>query len=224
MKVQTEFIDSETCKSLTHIKKDSVELTLMRCGYEECDAGHIYGPHKKSYYMLYGVTEGTCIAKIDGCSYQLEKQDIIMTFPEQECRFQAASDEKWSCVWLGFSGMKAHECAIYSGFSVENPVLRIEHVEQIRKAVERMIEAREETFSNLLVRNGLLKIFFAELIEFHNRKYIEEQLESVKDTGSMQFIKELGLLLLIIGAINLVAYKIRYYYTARAAEGLDERG
>ena len=48
--------------------------------------------------------------------------------------------------------------------------------------------------------------------------------ESVKDTGSVQFIKELGLLLLIIGAINLVAYKARYYYTTRATEGFNSMG
>ena len=48
--------------------------------------------------------------------------------------------------------------------------------------------------------------------------------ESVKDTGSVQFVKELGLLLLIVGVINLVAYKARYYYTTRATEGFNAMG
>lgn len=48
--------------------------------------------------------------------------------------------------------------------------------------------------------------------------------ESVRDTGSIQFVKELGLLLLIVGMINLVAYKARYYYTTKATEGFNAMG
>ena len=48
--------------------------------------------------------------------------------------------------------------------------------------------------------------------------------ESVRDTGSVNFITELVVLLLIIGVINIVAYKARYYYTTRATEGFNAMG
>lgn len=44
--------------------------------------------------------------------------------------------------------------------------------------------------------------------------------ESVQETGTISFVKELILLLLIIGVINIAAYKARYFYTTRATEGL----
>ena len=77
MKKQAEFINSEKLKSLAHLKKESVELSLTRCGYEECNAGYIGGPHKKSYYTLFAVTDGESVSEIDGIEYHFKKNDFV---------------------------------------------------------------------------------------------------------------------------------------------------
>ena len=86
--------------------------------------------------------------------------------------------------------MKADECAIYSGFSPENPVQNFDCAMQVYKFIDAMIETRENTFANLLRRNGLLKIFFSELIEYYNQLFLEEQLKNVDDMEKSPHIRK----------------------------------
>ena len=190
MKKQAEFISSDKFKSLAHLKKESVELSLTRCGYEKCNAGYRGGPHKKSYYTLFVVTDGECVSEIDGKEYCCGKNDFIMVFPDQEVVYKYALTDTWSYAWIGFAGMKADECAIYSGFSPENPVQNFDCAMQVHKFIDAMIETRENTFANLLRRNGLLKIFFSELIEYYNQLFLEEQLKNVDDMEKSPHIRK----------------------------------
>lgn len=190
MKKQAEFINSEKLKSLAHLKKQSVELSLTRCGYEECNAGYTYGPHKKHYYTLYAMISGECICNINGREYTFKQGDLVMVYPDWEITYVNTLSGIWSYAWIGFAGMKAEECAIYSGFLPENPVQHIECAKQVQQFVEEVIEARENTFANVLRRNGLLKIFFAELIDYHNKQFLKEQLKTVEDTEKLPHIKK----------------------------------
>lgn len=190
MKKQAEFVNSEKIKSLAHLKKESVELSLTRCGYEECNAGYNHSPHKKPYYTLFAMIDGECVCDINGKEYVLKKNDLIMIYPDWEFSHKYSIKDKWSFAWVGFAGMKAEECAIHSGFQLENPIQNMECVEQIQQFVDAMIEARENTYSNILRRNGLLKIFFAELIDYHNKQLEEEQLKNVNDTEKLPHIKK----------------------------------
>ena len=190
MKKQAEFISSEKMKSLAHLKKESVELSLTRCGYEECNAGYNNSPHKKSYYTLYAMLDGECVCDINGKEYVFKKNDFVMIFPEWEIIFKKAVTENWSYAWVGFAGMKADECAIYSGFVPENPVQNIECAVQVQQFIDAIIDIRENTFSNILRRNGMLKIFFAELVEHHNKQVLEEQLKNANDTEKLPHIRK----------------------------------
>jgi len=189
VKKQAEFINSEKLKSLAHLKKESVELSLTRCGYKECNAGYIGGPHKKSYYTLFAMVDGESVSEINGIEYHFKKNDFVMVYPEQEIAFKYAVTDTWSFAWVGFAGMKADECAIHAGFSPEKPVQNIDCSKQVQEFIDAVIEVRENTFANILRRNGLLKIFFAELIEYHNKQFLEEQLKDVHDTEKLPHIK-----------------------------------
>lgn len=176
-------------KKQVELKLESVELSLTRCGYEECNAGYSFSPHKKNYYVLYAVTEGECICEINGQSYRVEKNSMIMIFPEWECSFRSANQERWSYAWFGFAGMKAEECAIYSGFSNRKPIQNIDNAQALQRFVEDMIDIKETTFANVLKRNGLLQIFFSELIDYYNKQILEEQLWQGDDVEKMPHIK-----------------------------------
>ena len=190
MKKQAEFINSEKIKSLSHMKKESGELSLTRCGYEECHAGYTHSPHKKTYYTLFAIVDGECISEVDGKEYHLKKNDFIMVFPEQEVIYKQALTDTWSFLWIGFTGMKAEECAVYSGFLPEHPVKNIDCVSQVLHFIDEVIEVRENTFSNILRRNGLMKLFFAELIDYYNKQFLEEQLSKVDDTEKIPHIRK----------------------------------
>lgn len=190
MKKQAEFINSEKLKSLAHLKKESVELSLTRCGYEECNAGYYHGPHKKTYYTLFAMLDGECVCEINDREFTLKKNDFVMVFPEWEVTYKRAVTDTWSYAWVGFAGMKAEECAIYSGFLPENPIQNIGCAVQVQRFIDSVIEARENTYANTLRRNGLLKIFFAELVDYYNKQILEEQLQTVSDVEKLPHIRE----------------------------------
>ena len=86
--------------------------------------------------------------------------------------------------------MKAEECAVYSGFLPEHPVKNIDCVSQVLHFIDEVIEVRENTFSNILRRNGLMKLFFAELIDYYNKQFLEDQLSKVDDTEKIPHIRK----------------------------------
>ena len=53
-----------------------------------------------------------------------------------------------------------------------------------------MIEARDNTYANSLRRNGLLKLFFAELIDYYNKQILEEKLRTVSDAEKLPHIQK----------------------------------
>ena len=190
MKKQAEFINSEKLKSLANLKRESVELYLTCCGYEECNAGYSYSPHKKTYYTLFTMLDGECVCELNGKEIHITKNDFVMVFPEAEFTYKYAATDTWSYAWVGFAGMKADECVIYSGFAPENPVQNFECAIQVQKFVDSFIEIRENTFANVLRRNGLLKIFFAEIVEYYNKQLLEEQLKNTSDTEKLPHVRK----------------------------------
>ena len=58
-------------RSLEDLQKDSVELCLTYCGYEECDPGHRFGPNQRNSYVLHFVKSGKGILEIGKKKYNI---------------------------------------------------------------------------------------------------------------------------------------------------------
>ncbi|MGN1267221.1 MAG: AraC family transcriptional regulator [Dorea sp.] len=170
MKQQAEFINLAKTRSLRYVKHESVELTPTYCGYEECDVRNQRVLKKRDYYMLFVISRGKGMVEIDGEEHFVKERDALMIFPGMEYSLVGDSSEAWSYIWLGFTGIRAEECAMQAGFSREKLVRETELTEKMYSMIETMLAKREMTFSNNLKRNGLLKIFLSELIEENARK------------------------------------------------------
>ena len=189
MKRQAQFVSSGKVKSLEYLKKESVELSLTFCGYEECDAGYYYIPRKRNYCMLHVVKSGKGICKLNGVNYFIEENDVIFVFPGMEYSFAADPEEGCALLWIGFVGMRAEECIMYAGFTKDNLVRTTGLASEMEELVEKILEAKEMTYANDLRRNGLLKIFFAQLIDEYNSQISKNNAQEEYRQETAEYIK-----------------------------------
>lgn len=78
------------------------ELRPVICGYEDCKAGHTFGPAVRGYYLLHYVLEGSgTFLRSDGC-FDVKKGDIFVIRPSEVTTYRASDDDPWRYVWLGF--------------------------------------------------------------------------------------------------------------------------
>lgn len=155
---------SSRYRSLEDLQKDSVELCLTYCGYEECDPGHRFGPNLRNSYVLHFVKSGKGILEIGRRKYNINAGEMFFIPMNQEAWYQADEKEPWTYMWVGFVGYKANECIMNSGFSAKNPVRRVECGEEIYRYIDAMLEAHQLSFADEMKRNGLLMCFFSSLI------------------------------------------------------------
>lgn len=188
MKRQAQFVSSGKVRSLEYLKKESVELSLTFCGYEEYDAGYYYIPTPRNYYMLHIVRKGRGICKVDEKTHFVEENDAMLIYPGMEYSFVADPEEGCAVLWIGFVGMRAQDCVMHSGFSEGTLVRRTELVQKLETLVEKMLEVKEMTFANDMRRNGMLKLFFAELIEEYTDTISKKNVHQNQETSD--YIKD----------------------------------
>lgn len=159
------FTNSARYKCLEDLQKDSVDLCLTYCGWECCDPSHRFGPNKRNAYVLHMVRGGKGVLEMNKKKYELTKGDAFLIPPGVEAWYEADRDDPWSYMWIGFVGLKADECAGGAGFSMKNPVRKIDCIQEVNQYVDQMLEAHQLSYANELKRNGLLMMVFSALIE-----------------------------------------------------------
>lgn len=189
MKRQAQFVSSGKVRSLEYMKKESVELSMIFCGFEVCDAGYYYIPRKRNYYMMFVVSKGSGICQANDVSHYMEENDMILIFPGMEYSFIADQEEGFVLTWIGFMGMRAEECVMHCGFSREHMIRRTGCVQDMENLVEKMLEVKEMTFANDLRRNGFLKLFIAKLIDEYSSELAKGEVRQEVGGEASEYIK-----------------------------------
>lgn len=151
-------------RSLEDLQKDSVELCLTYCGYEECDPGYRFGPNQRKSYVLHFVKSGKGILEIGKKKYNISAGEMFFIPVNQEAWYQADEKDPWTYMWIGFVGYKANECIMNAGFSIKNPVRKVECADEISQYINEMLDAHQLSFVDELKRNGLLMCLFSSLV------------------------------------------------------------
>lgn len=167
LKYTSGYTSSARYECLEDLQGESVELCLIYCGWEHCDPGHRFGPNQRSTYVLHFVKRGKGTLEINGETYHLGPGDAFLLQPYMEAWYQADEEEPWSYMWVGFSGLKADECAGSAGFSEKLPIHQVGCLEQIGRYIDEILEAHQLSYQDELRRNGLLMLIFSELIRDH---------------------------------------------------------
>ena len=186
---QAVFVNSEKIKSLEYLDSESVELFLTYCGYKNCDAEYSISSGIRNYYMICIITQGKGSCEINEKVHPVKSGDALLIYPGVEAIFEVDQEEPCSYTWVGFAGVKAKECIMNLGFSHKRHIISVENTDKLHQFVKYMLQARELTFANELRRNGLLKLFIAELIDQYNRQLTEVQMKDFHNTETSAYIR-----------------------------------
>ena len=134
----TGYTSSAKYKSLEDIQRDSSELCLCYCGWEQCEPGHRYGPNRRRNYVLHFVSKGSGKLEVNGNQYHIKKGEAFLLPPATEAWYEADKEDPWFYSWVGFTGSKAKACVDNAGFSVKKPVRSIACLSHIQELIEKI--------------------------------------------------------------------------------------
>ncbi len=168
------YTDTAKFRALDNLQKSVFDLSLVYCGWEQCDSGHRFGPNKRFTYLIHLIEGGKGVLEMNNQEYYLEKGDVFFIPAGREAWYEADKDSPWSYRWIGFEGIDAEVCCARAGLSFKNPVRRIKCMKAVEFCIEGMLKDPHILPENNLYRNGLLQILFGELIYDYRRQCQEE--------------------------------------------------
>ena len=152
-------------RCLENLHKHSMELYLKYCGFEECDAGHIYGPSQRDEFLVHIILEGKGTYTVGNRSYTLEEHQAFLIWPGMTTVYKADDQTPWRYIWIGFGGTKAEEYLSFAGFKYDNLVQSFDSIMLLQECVIRILEASHLTVANSLIRESQLMQFLSILIQ-----------------------------------------------------------
>lgn len=109
------------------------DLTVLNCGFEECESSHFFGPAIRNYYLLHFVHSGSGIFRNGSGEHKVTKGGIFLINPSELTYYCACENDPWTYSWVGFDGLKANKILIHIGFTENIPVL---YTQQTDKTAE----------------------------------------------------------------------------------------
>lgn len=160
---KTRFTNSARYICLENLEKNAVDLALCYCGIEDCDPDHYYGPAARKEYLLHYIIDGKGIYQTGKKTYYLKKNQAFLICPGDITYYIADHDDPWKYLWVAFNGIKANTYLKWARLDKENPICFFEDADLLIGYVKGMLDARELTYSNELMRQGYLLLFLSAL-------------------------------------------------------------
>lgn len=141
------------------------DMSIYRCGFEDCKAGHFWGPAVRDHYIIHYILGGKGTFTVNGTNYMLGKNDGFLICPDTVVYYKADYDQPWSYAWVGFHGLKAASYLKQSGLDNHNPIFKYTKDDFLKNCLLRMI-ATKQLFKGKEIRLlGLLYEFLSQLVE-----------------------------------------------------------
>ncbi len=143
----------------------SMPLSLDYCGEEQCRTSHCWGPAARKDYVLHIVESGKGIFIRQNKTYHLSQGDVFLIEPGEEVFYQADQEDPWKYAWIGFTGFSARGMGAQMGFSETKPVTSLPETEEAVGCIHRIIDARQLTSANYMLRMSEMYRLFAILMD-----------------------------------------------------------
>lgn len=149
-------------------------ISLDYCGWEQCEKGFQFGPYVRDQYVIHIIYEGKGTYTVGKKDFHLEKGQAFLIYPEIETVYKADMKKPWCYTWVGFHGYRSVEFAEKMGFTKENPVITLKHLEKEKECIMNMLKAKKLTSVDELRRISNMFDLFA-LIMDDNEKYVGKE-------------------------------------------------
>lgn len=161
----TGYTSSSRYKCLEDLQRDSEELCLSYCGWEQCEPGHRFGPNQRKAFVLHFVGKGKGTLEINGRQYHIQQGEVFLIPPNVEAWYEADQKDPWFYSWIGFTGQRAKECMDRSGLTLKNPVRQVSCIQEIQGLVEKILEEYQLSYKCELRRDAYVMLIFSHLVE-----------------------------------------------------------
>lgn len=193
MNKPTTYFTSVGFRCLRNIKRQTDDLYLVHCGYQQCSPNYTYNHKIPNEYHLHFVLKGKGTLTINGVTYKIKKDDIFLIPKDVSIDYKADTLEPWTYIWVTFDGKKATTYLRYAGFSEDRfvissaiPTLYYEPI------IKKMLDSNTLTIANEIRRVGYLYEVISRLIDaqtsekknannydYSRRTYVEHALEFI---------------------------------------------
>lgn len=162
-------------------KKDNTDLNIYRCGFEECNPGHSWGPGVRDHYSLHVILSGQGCFTLNGSTYALKAGQGFLIWPGQIVHYQADAASPWTYSWVGFHGLKAEAILKKAGLSVQKPIFSFEPEGPLTKSLNDLIAVARNEKTPELMLTGYLYLFLANLLELQRSSQPPSQMATTSD-------------------------------------------
>ncbi|MDO4491369.1 MAG: AraC family transcriptional regulator [Lachnospiraceae bacterium] len=150
-------------------------LTLCCCGIEQCSPRARSGPEGKEMYLVYAVLSGTGTCRVGDADQMITAGQAFLIRPGEDAVLRADEQEPWTYTWIGFVGYNAFSVVQEMGFSQEIPVMDLKNPELVRDSIGRILQAREQSFTDELRRKTHFYETVTHLVENHEERKISSE-------------------------------------------------
>lgn len=150
---------------------ENLSLAVYNTGYQKCGRCHTWGPATRDHYLIHYVSSGKGTFKSGGRSYSLTAGDMFLIFPGQIAAYSADSLNPWEYYWVGFNGTEAQRLVKLSGFSGNQPILRLPDAEQVQPLLLNIYNGSGNTPAAEAEMLGYLYLFLSRLIKARGQNH-----------------------------------------------------
>lgn len=147
-------------------KLDNLGLAVYNTGYQKCGSNHTWGPATRDHYLIHYVASGKGVFSTAGNTYHLTVGDMFIIYPGSIAFYTADSVDPWEYYWVGFNGTDAKRLVGLSGFTRDNPILKLPQTDKVIPLLLNIYNGRGNTPDAEAQMTGYLYLFLSRLIKF----------------------------------------------------------
>ena len=144
---------------------ENLGLAVYNTGYQKCGCNHSWRPATRNHFLIHYISSGKGLFRSDGQSYSLTSGDLFLIFPGKISSYSADYSNPWEYYWVGFNGTEAQRLVNLSGFTKENPILRLPKDSQVKPLLLNIYRGRGNTPDAEAEMTGYLYLFLSRLIQ-----------------------------------------------------------
>ena len=145
------YTNSGDFKCLEDLRDDSMEITLVHMGREECKPYHAFSGSRDEY-IIHFIISGSVFYSANGNTWPLGPGQMFLICPDEPVVYCADTNDPWTYAWVGFNGSNIDTVLKHCGFSKKHLVLPAPALEEYIDCFHDLFEHISLNFSNGLYR------------------------------------------------------------------------
>ncbi|ABX41155.1 AraC family transcriptional regulator [Lachnoclostridium phytofermentans] len=188
-------------------------MRVFYSGWEECEAGHFFGPAIRHHYLMHIILKGRGFYQASGHTYTLGKGQAFLIYPEEITYYQADKKEPWIYAWVSFDGPDVEKLLDQTCFRMNRYVSPAIIRDRDVKKIQDLLSAFHQHDSNPIDLEGcfyrVLALFYGETekgTQQYERRYYEKAVEYIEQNYGYPL--KIGDLAGYVGIDRTYLYKI----------------